>query len=255
MLQAGVCARTHAQTTLPEMQTFPGKIQQGLTGPASWSYKGRQVLSTGWRQVLFPQLHSQGNALQAQHREPVWLGSEACQHIQEVKSERGPISNRASCTRMPRQRHALPRQEAYQPGSPWVLSKKPLRMARGHERKKQSLAPRDGLWLPEQSSPAGLRQAHLSQSRVLGSRMTTAGLPELAGLRGSCLSPWRPELKFWKGNEGEGEESKTNRLRVLEREERKMNGVWQYAGPWEGTHNHSPAMSQEQYGDWVLHEP
>lgn len=36
MLQAGVCARTHAQTTIPEMQTFPSKIQQGLTGPASW---------------------------------------------------------------------------------------------------------------------------------------------------------------------------------------------------------------------------
>lgn len=143
-----VCMHTHTQTFLTEMQMFPTKIQQGLTGPASWSYKGWQVLSMGWRKVLFPQLHSQGNALQAWHWEPVWLGSEACQHIQEVKSERGRISNRASCTQMPRQWHALSRQGAYQPGLPWVLSKKPLRMALGQKRKKQSLEPREELWLP-----------------------------------------------------------------------------------------------------------
>lgn len=65
------CACMHIQTILAEMQTFPTKIQQGLTESASWSYKGWQVLSTGWRKVLFPQLHSQGNALQARHWEPV----------------------------------------------------------------------------------------------------------------------------------------------------------------------------------------
>ena len=47
------------------MKTFPIKIQRRLAGPASWSYKGWQVLSAGWRKVLFPQLHSQGNTLQA----------------------------------------------------------------------------------------------------------------------------------------------------------------------------------------------
>ena len=71
---------------MTEMKTFSIKIQRGLLGPASWSYKGWQVLSAGWRKVLFPQLHSQGNTLQAWRWEPVWLGSEACQHIQEVKS-------------------------------------------------------------------------------------------------------------------------------------------------------------------------
>ena len=126
---------------MTEMKTFSIKIQRGLPGPASWSYKGWQVLSAGWRKVLFPQLHSQGNTLQARRWEPVWLGSEACQHIQEVKSEEAGFQT-ASCTWMPERWNALSKQGAFQPGLPWELSEKALRMALDQGRKKRLVAHR-----------------------------------------------------------------------------------------------------------------
>lgn len=82
-------------TTMTEMKTSSIKIQRGLPGPASWSY-GWQVLSVGLEKSLFPSCthrgilcrHGVGNC---------WLGSEACQHIQEVKPEEAGFQT-ASCT-------------------------------------------------------------------------------------------------------------------------------------------------------------
>lgn len=154
------------------MKTFSIKIQRGLPGPASWSYKGWQVLSAGWRKVLFPQLHSQGNTLQARRWEPVWLGSEACQHIQEVKSEEAGFQT-ASCTWMPERWNALSKQGASQPGLPWELSNEPLRMALDQKRKKRLVACREGPW-PHSKAARRAVWGHLSHllSQLAGRRVS-----------------------------------------------------------------------------------
>ena len=51
---------TTTSTTPPEMKTFRIKIQQGLAGPGSWSYKGWQVLLQAGKKFCFPSCTRRG---------------------------------------------------------------------------------------------------------------------------------------------------------------------------------------------------